>query len=472
MPDFTRNETLSRYQKFLEYLYNFDMAEDAYKLVKTLPVFLAEMPDFENNHPYLFEEYQKIIKSAKILAVNFLPPEEVINIFKTNLLAALRRKFPDFWEKIDYKMVTFLLHEDRDKFKEKLRKAMEENQEKIGELDLEVNEKKLPPTVANWLIEYKVNLGEEEADRLKLVAYFNKNKNINRLDYEDRDLLMEVFNIYVRLGISSQSAQGMEEKITLIDENGEKRIFKKGVLEKVETTDEMRRDLEMAKRAREKVLGVKLPYSYLVKEEEKKPPISSLPVMKKEGVPEELSEAAAIQEKLNKTQVENEPLLRQIIAEEKNIIAASQGDMEKLKNYFFEGYKNKESNVVSACLLILARTAGLKNIISDPLTQEIFGKDIFPILIKQTPGVDLQILINNFRQNKENPIYRKIFLKFIISRILPTGNQSAYLAWQLENIFRALGQNLFLGLVYYNISTGQFEWAMVKVNKDGSLMME
>lgn len=472
IPDFTQNETLTRFQKYLEYLYNFDMAEEAFTLVNSLPTFLAEIPDFEANHPYLFEEYQKILKSAKILAANFLLPEEIIEIFRANLLVALRQKFPDFWEKIDFKMVTFLMHEDRDKFKEKLRKAMEENQEKIGNFDLEINEKKMPPTVANWLIDYKVNLGEEGADRLKLVDYFNKNRNINRLDLGDRDLLMEVFNIYVRLGISSQSAEGMEEKITLIDEDGTKRVFNKGVLEKLEITDEMRRDMEMAKHAREKVLGVKFPYTYLKKEEEIAPSVSSLPVVKEEGMEKKLPEAADIREKLSKTMAENEPFLKQIIAEEKNIITASQGEMEKLKNYFFEAYQNKELNVALACLLVLARTAGLKNIISDAITQAIFEKDIFPILIKQTAGVDLAGLIDNFRQDKENEIYLKIFLKFIVSRILPEGKQSAYFAWQLENIFRALGQVSYLGLVYYNIGTSQFEWAMVKVNKDGSLVME
>jgi len=163
-PDFTKSETLSLFQRYLKYLYDFDIADEAYNLVKALPNFLLQMPNFAEEHPYLYEEYKKIFKSAKILALPFLPSEKIIEIFRTNLLAGLTLKFPDFLDKLEAKLVTFLVTEERDALKANIRKAMEENQETIGKADLIINGQNKPPTVANWLLDYKINLGEGEAE--------------------------------------------------------------------------------------------------------------------------------------------------------------------------------------------------------------------------------------------------------------------------------------------------------------------
>jgi len=287
----------------------------------------------------------------------------------------------------------------------------------------------------------------------------------------------------VRLGIPSSSLLGFEDKISFIDEQGQKKVIYKGMIDKIDLPAVTKHNLEIAAKVYNEVMGIKtkpaaekVEFGPTVKESFPEMKITKeeiAPVKEEQKItPEEKTEIDLVRQGMARILAENESFLKQIIAEEKNILTASQGEVEKLKNYFFEGYRNKESNVVLACLLILARQAELKNIIFDPSVQEIFEKDIFPILSKQTPAVDLQSLINNFRQDKENEIYLKIFLKFIISRILTEGGQAAYLGWQMENIFRALSQNSYLGLVYYNLGSSQFEWAMVKVNEDGSLVME
>ncbi|MFH1366966.1 MAG: hypothetical protein ABIH38_03175 [Patescibacteria group bacterium] len=456
----------------LEEIITFSQTEDALLFAANLTQAFKDYPSFVLDYPDIYEKVREMIVRASWVALSLLKEDDVVEMFGKHLTAIF--SMSDYYLEDSFRArLLFIFPLDiRDEFKKRVKEALERNAEKLTQKDIEVNGRLLPPTVGNWILAYRSILGNEVISLIKVTEYLFTDTNTKSLPPEDKKKVEQVIKFYEKLKLSSLTLEGLEEAIPIDDEGHQGNIIG-GVFQPLKF-DENKINTIIA--VREKALAS---LNLGGQKEESlssftPTPVSTKPTVKEEeGVKEDkLSETDSIREKLNKTAAENEPLLKQISAEESNIVSASKGEFEKLKNYFFDAYRDKEPNVAAACLIILARTGELKNIISDPFVQEIFEKEIFPILIKQKPGVDPKVLADNFRQNKEDSIYLKIFLKFVLSRILPEGDQSAYVAWQLENIFRALKQDSYLGLVYYNIGTSQVEWAMVNLNDDGSLVME
>lgn len=456
IPDYRDKKTLDHYQAYLAYLYNYDLAEKGYKLAKALPRILAKHdPSLEKEDPDFWRAYRNIIKSAKILAVQFLPTEDILEIFRTDLVEAVSLDFPDFYEKVETKFLTFMFLEERDEFKKKLIKAMEENEERIGNIKIIINERESQSTVQNWLKDFRLNLGDRINNNLEVLNYLNTSRNLKLFKEEkDKIIVAKIFDIYSRLNIPSTQMEGFEEKITVIDENGIKRVFNKGIMEKIDIENEIRKDLELAKKISRGLTG-----------EEKKSP-EAIGEIKED-------KSGELEEKIRKSVERFASLLQRVKEEEGKIIREIGGDQEKVNELLINFIANKDPEKTAAALFILARLRKIDRLMSEMPAKKIFMEEIIPLLSRQIGSISAPELIDKFKQDPNNPVYVKIFLKYILGKAFEGREEGgAFIATQLENILSVLENQEYLGLAFYNLKTDKYEWANVKKTESGDLIIE
>ncbi|MFH0951605.1 MAG: hypothetical protein V1838_00240 [Patescibacteria group bacterium] len=463
--DFIKQETLDKYRRYIDYLYEFDLVQDAYYLVRAVPKILGEIDNYEHNYPDLYREYLEVVERAKIVAIPILKEEEIEDIFRNNLLAAISYQTRDIYEKIENKLVGIMVYEDRDEFKDKLRKAMEGNQEFIGKQDIEINNEKKPPTIANWLLEYHTKLGMGDVDKVKIAQYFNENKNINRLAMTDRNLLVKILNLYVRLSISSTTTFGLEEPVSITDDQGNKTVINKGVAEKINLRDEIKKDLEIARQVIAEANANKLKAAGVDKkiaDEEPADTIQPKPTEKKEVVIKSPSaEPVETIDKKPPVVVIQDDRLAQA---EDDLLRDTAGDLSQLRDKLFTGIKANNAELVIASLLILGRLGGLaESLINDKNLANIYEKNVIPALANDLK-TDAKRITATY-----TPAHLREFLRFILDRALKDEQLAAQFGHQIESVMASTGQADYANMVHYDAQAKKFRWAEAQIDPQGNL---
>ncbi|MDZ7799047.1 MAG: hypothetical protein U5L76_05760 [Patescibacteria group bacterium] len=468
--DYTKKETLKKYQDYLEYLYTFDKYKDAYAMARALPNILSKIDNFKEKYQSFYKSYQEVIKYAKILSINFLKEEEIIELFRNNLFEILDIDFPEIYEKVKTKISTLMFFEDRDALKKKLIAAIQENNQKVGEEEIVVNEKSTEPTIKDWLRDCQINMDLKKNDALSLAAFINNSKNIQNLKKErDKIIISKLYEIYNNLHISSSSMEGLERKITVIDKNGVKRVFNNGRMEKINVDEKTKKEFDIA----EKIL---IKYGYKRKEESNEPEAKTSLKKETEKTDREKDKALKketknIQDKVKRSLGKYQELMRGINNEEANIIKSSGQNSEKIKLELFDNIKENNGENLSAYLFILSRLRELKNINKEEKFKDIFKQEIILLLKKQMPELDEQKQISKFEENFNHPIYTKIFIKYLLSKAFSSDKSAgSFVATQLENIFMALNQKELLGLAYFDLKTENYKWAETSL-ENGQLVL-
>ncbi|MFH0854013.1 MAG: hypothetical protein V1891_00770 [bacterium] len=226
----------------------------------------------------------EIIPKLKWIALPKFGEDEIIEMFREHFTTIFNIEDYDLWAKLKQKIVADIWYEDRDGFKEKIRKALLKNEEYLTEKKIIINGREEPPTVGNWLKDYNVALGLGLVDAAKQSEFLTNSRNIKGLkerrsplgetaagseelkgsktplppfekggnikDGEDgkegmgegineKEKLVKLFQFYEKLKISSLTPQGLEEGL-FIDEDGIKGVLDDGVFTKIDPAMEKR----------------------------------------------------------------------------------------------------------------------------------------------------------------------------------------------------------------------------------------
>jgi hypothetical protein len=137
--------------------------------------------------------------------------EDYIDLFKENLVDLLSLKEAYVLYELNLGLLEIFL-EDKD-FIKKIEKTIFQNQNKITSKEFSLEEKKLRPTVHNWLGYFIKENGSGMFDNICLSKFITYSDNAKKLDEEEREKLKNLLILYrnIRFFPKSQEDKGQEE---------------------------------------------------------------------------------------------------------------------------------------------------------------------------------------------------------------------------------------------------------------------
>lgn len=241
------SETQLKDQSFLEKIKNqaedlieYDNIHASYRLVKKLDKAISGNKEFRERYHDLYYQYKNIIAKLKWISIPTMTEDMVAEMFEkhfTKIFNISGYSYNELWRKLKSVLIGIVVLDDRDKFKKRLRSALMNNKEKITSKKILVNNNEVEATIENWIKDYNGTLGTGEISPLKKTQYLTNSRNVTFLTPEENKKIKLLFNLFEKLKLSSKDFEGLEEEISLDDENA-KGIIKEGVFEPYKETKE------------------------------------------------------------------------------------------------------------------------------------------------------------------------------------------------------------------------------------------
>lgn len=207
LDDLRNPEIFGRLEELAKEAYTYGFLKEANYLLWELILLSGRYPRLAQSDPKLYTNYQKLIAYLEFVALISQPINEVENLLRQRLLLAIR-------EEIDLKTrfrLIFLTNADDetgDKIRRAIIKAMEANEEKIGKENLAgaVGGSPVYPYIKNWLRNYIAffPVGKETRGELEQATYLNQNKDVRKLNQEEKKVLTGIIQLYDYLHFPSE----------------------------------------------------------------------------------------------------------------------------------------------------------------------------------------------------------------------------------------------------------------------------
>jgi hypothetical protein len=215
----------------VDYILSHDEQQKAWELYRPLEKAVNENMEALRTQPRLLAFYQESILKLKFICFANLDAKEAYGLIKDNFCLQFSIADYDLLTKLNGALVNIILVEDRNRFKDDLRKAILANDQKI-------TPNYTVKTVKDWLKDYVSKMGLDNKDNLAKAQYLvalKGNKSISPKEYNN---LITLFDFYDVLGIPSDTPAGLEEEVPVMV-NGKLYIFRKGILEPVSEKKEI-----------------------------------------------------------------------------------------------------------------------------------------------------------------------------------------------------------------------------------------
>ncbi|NCF75084.1 MAG: hypothetical protein GWO87_01175 [Xanthomonadaceae bacterium] len=215
-------ENFEKIKKLLNYIIENDNSKQALIFVRRF----SKLEDIFSNK----KDYKKWLIKAKFIALPLLKKAEIIDLLKENFLMIFFIENYDIIEKLESRMINFIVFSERDELKKDLRKVLLDNQEILTEKKLLIGDDILPATVGNWLKDYISNIGNEPADKVKQAQYLTSSDNIKKIEKQEKEKVKTLIELYEYLKLSSETPLGHEESYPM-EIDGKFYDFSKGELQ-------------------------------------------------------------------------------------------------------------------------------------------------------------------------------------------------------------------------------------------------
>jgi len=208
------NYTIQEVKERIDIFSEFNYIRSAYEYYKELKDYLAGS-GLKQSDPKLYGEYYRYLIRLKFLSLEFFDDwKEVEELIKNHFEEIYKIEFYDLWNKIKIKILSVPDLKKRDEIKQKLKKVLLDCNRVI--IDKSKHKKGFPATVSQWLKDFTANLGIGKIDNLKRVQYLTNSENIKKLEESDKHKLKILFDLYGKLGLSSNSPEGLEDDIPMV----------------------------------------------------------------------------------------------------------------------------------------------------------------------------------------------------------------------------------------------------------------
>ncbi len=398
--DLANKETFIKVKDFVSYIIEDSDKGSAWKLRDRLNSLLKVDKVNKQINPLLIKEYEDQITLLNFIDLADLSDQEIERLFRSKVVFAIKNSVDILREAKNY-ILNYNNKEIGINFVNLVMKAMGYNQEKIGNLDLNIKEEKksVEPTVTNWLRSYnKFFSSGQKRSPLEEGEYLLKDRNVNLLSREDRKILIKLIQLYDFLRFPDQFAEGPI---------GSKKL---------------------------KIKTLKLP-------RETK---SDAPVLGEVGSSIEKEILAAYQGDLRQQKA--------IIKEQEKLQNKFKNDSAKLRAEFFTAVQNKNANRTIAILRILAQQKDLENFLREDAK---LGKFLVAIWAKRYG----QEFAAEFSKNPAQPKFVRLFLQYVLEeRLSLATSDAARIGLQIGNIFVSLGKKGYNKMAYFDVGKKEFVW--------------
>jgi len=208
------------------YLISSDNAKEALRLSDNLERALNKNEvrySVKSNYNF---SYQNIIIKLKFIALPILKENDLAKLINKHFTKIFELDNNDINNKFKFHLLNYYVFEDRDRIKEIIKKALQENNEIIT---FNANIKK----ISDWLKNYNSKLGVEVAENIKIIQYFTELSNNKLLNKQDINKLKILFEFYEKLKYSSNDPRGLEDEV-VVEIDNKLSIFKEGKLEEID----------------------------------------------------------------------------------------------------------------------------------------------------------------------------------------------------------------------------------------------
>ena len=192
-------EVFNRIKELVEEIDIYYFIKEANYLLADLVKLLDKYKELAQSEPRLFKDYQRLVVYLKFLALLSQPINEIEGLFKKHLLIAIVKKI-DLKESLRLLFLVLRDEDTGDKARRSIIKAIEMNEEKIGKDNFTGGADRLPahPYVKNWLRDYNAFFSTGQATRgeLEQATYLSQNKNVQKLNQAEREILTGVIQLY------------------------------------------------------------------------------------------------------------------------------------------------------------------------------------------------------------------------------------------------------------------------------------
>ena len=464
---FNDKETLDVFQKDLALIIHEDNSYKAYLFAKRLQDLLDTPRLRDDLSEKNFSRYKDMVLKARFVSLYKLSDQEVFDFFNEH--------FDKMFEIEDYNIIDKVEHflivnkyflEDRDEFKEKLRKSLLENKLKITKNKIKINDKEERPSIANWLKDFRNQFMEKGfLDAMNLSKYFASSDNIIKLSDDEKKRVKALMNLYARLKIPSSTMEGIEENPFVEDEKGEIGTLRKGQFEKIS-----KEAINIYNQV-QKLTGGKLYKKDLTK------PLTQVRPSRKVFVPEK-----TIGDSLSKKEPEEKPIETREIASSASSISRVEKLLQEYKNFelnlkrikdlvsglgvykndldslFLEFENNLKANQKDKSWAIIM-------FICENKLLNLFFKDNKNLLLEFKKYLSLKFsedIIENIVKRSTNPETVSLYLQFLLNNKMKLSMRSSGLfGMHLANIFKKIGQDKYFPIVYGDVNLEQFVWREV-----------
>lgn len=386
-------EELEKFIKDLEKFVNEVIAQEdyvdiAFNLINAIEKFLKNNPTFPKDEEDLYKRLEKIHIKLKFIAISFLSEKDIIDLLQYHYVEVyeLDLNLYNLWDKIVNKLLTILFLTDRDNFKINLQIALLNNNQNLTETKPVLGGKEQEPSVKNWILDYKNQVGDEPVDEIEISRYLNSADNPSKLETIEKKRLEYLVKFFEKLKISSFDPKGFEESF-LIKRGNRYYLYSNGILEDISKNKKVMDILDFLEK--QKVIEKNIFKSREIEQEEK----FKLPPLKKTYI-----------YKGEKIVLTKKNLMEDI----RRIIKENLGEVEKIKDVFYNAIVKGRIKDIVACIYILNELSSLADIFSDKRFREYYKS----LLSKSHPK-----LASRISENWDNPKLVKDFINYILFTI-------------------------------------------------------
>ncbi len=447
LPDLKNPETLKQFQTDYDQIVVNNLETEAFEYANVIQRMIGLSSNLNTSSPKLYNEYLKLIEKLHWYGFPVMTNDRIFKIFREKFMVTYELKDFDLWEKLERKLVTILVLEERNKFKKEVFQALRENEEILTKETITKDGNEIPGQIKNWLLDAQINLGTQPVPSIQLSDYIVSSQNTKNISQDSRDKLLKLLTFVEKLKTPSDTLAGYESTIP-VDDVDVKGAIRDGVLDQFDDEEYrgLKKELDSINNnlsGNTETPGVSEPDPSFEPDVQKK---TDVPVL-------EETKVKHLQAKdLIRIYSQNAKEQRAIYEEEKNILQeVGRGSLD-VKKELDGAIKQKNRSRLIAFLVVLAKTKDLLSVIQ--------GDNAFKQWLSDKYGSEAT---EQFTKMPTDPVFYSLWLQYILKeKIAMLESDSARVGTKLANL---MGRK-YLKVAYIDSVSGSFKWVPVKKGKD------
>ncbi|MBI4093038.1 MAG: hypothetical protein HY420_03900 [Candidatus Kerfeldbacteria bacterium] len=432
-------ETMKLIQRYVSNIVTFDFMDKAYRFIRTFPGILKEQEQKLQSLPGLSRSYQDALDLARAVCFPMLTEDEAKTLFRSGIVMGLRNPDIDMVEKATSKLATLMFIEERNALREKLRFELRQNSERLTLQNISSTIGMTAPTVKLWLeLAERVALAEEP-----LAAAITRDENFTKLGPSESGIVLRLLTLDDYLSISSESPEGFENPITIVDENG-----KKFVIEAGEVHPEVDEETEK--------IFKKYGFNF------------QPPVQKVQPAPLATEKTQDIRQSVKNIKQAHATADESRYAAQEKMLEEIGTDLDQAVSRMSNGLLVNDATTVLASLGVLSRSGAIDAAVRNSQLQNAFREEFIARLTAGQAPL-LASAATFVRQHPDDVNVISAFVRWVIARVVSDEAESARIGSQIENTLAALGRPEFVGMTYFDVTKAGYRWTPLRLKPDGKL---